>query len=69
MGSWAYCRHPLCDRGLPKPTPREVIDGEQLCCDGHRNPATMTMGELVIELAERVEELETKVARCATKAW
>lgn len=69
MGSWAYCSHPGCEQGLRKPTGREVIDGEQYCREGHRNAPSVTRDDLILELAERVEELEIQIARCATKAW
>ncbi|MCP3017415.1 hypothetical protein [Cupriavidus basilensis] len=62
MGAWAYCSHPGCEQGLSKPTGREAIEGEQYCADGHRNHASMTRDEYVVELSERVEELESEVA-------
>ena len=56
---WAYCRH--CDCGLGKPTAREVVEGVQHCANGHANTVTMTKDEFLIELAERVEELEARL--------
>ena len=69
MGSWAYCRHQGCFQPLDKPTGREAIEGEQYCADGHRNHASMTKDEFIIDLDSRVRELEEQIARCATKAW
>lgn len=60
MGAFAYCR--VCDTPMDKPTAREVIEGEQHCLNGHWNEPKMTRDDLLIELAERVEELETKMA-------
>jgi hypothetical protein len=56
MGAYSYCSQ--CYNGLPKATPREVIEGGQYCASGHYNTANMTTDELLIELCERIEELE-----------
>ena len=60
MGAWAYCGE--CNTGLSKPTAREVVNGAQTCNNGHPNPATMTKDELLIDLAERIEQLEARLA-------
>jgi hypothetical protein len=56
---WSYCRH--CDRGLRRATMREVLDGTQYCADGHANTPNVTKNDLLVELFERVEELERKL--------
>lgn len=62
MGSWAYCSHPGCHQPLDKPTAYEAIEGEQYCSDGHRNRASMTKNEFIVDLDSRVRELESEVA-------
>ncbi|MCW3657878.1 hypothetical protein K6L27_06855 [Burkholderia cenocepacia] len=59
--AWSYCRHSGCDQGLAKATAREVIEGVQRCASGHDNEPNITRDELLIDLAERVAELESKV--------
>lgn len=62
MGYWAYCRHPGCFEPVPEPTIREVIADEQYCADGHKNLATMSRDDVLLELVERIEALEAEVA-------
>lgn len=61
--AWSYCRHPGCDQGLARATLREVIDGAQLCGAGHENEPNVTRDEALLDLFERVEALESKVAK------
>lgn len=63
MGCWQYCPNPECGLSLPKPTPSEVVVGERECpsCGTTMHPI-MNQGDLIIELLERVEELEKRTA-------
>ena len=59
MGSYRYCEY--CERGLSEPTAREeLLEGGQECphC-GKKQYTIKTIEEFVIELFERLEELET----------
>ena len=58
---WSYCRHPGCDRGLPRATLREVVDNEQFCGGGHRNQPNVTRDEALLDMAERIEQLEGEI--------
>lgn len=59
MGAWSYCE---CGQGQNRPTPQQVIDNSMECPVCHRiNEPGMTMGELLLELIERVDELEKKM--------
>lgn len=59
---FSYCNS--CGEGLPKSTPREVTDEQQECRQCHAcNPPNVTRDDLLLELIERVEELETNVAK------
>ena len=60
---WSYCRHQGCELGLAKATAREVIEGVQRCPAGHGNEPNITRDELLMDLAERIEELESKVSK------
>lgn len=61
MGAYAYCIHPGCGQGLGEPTAREVVEGIQYCPALHANNPSKTRDELLIELAERIADLESKV--------
>lgn len=55
--SYRYC--PACDAGLPEPTIREDLEDWATChhC-GAELPRAKTLEEWVIELSDRVLELE-----------
>jgi hypothetical protein len=57
MSSWAYCVS--CHAGLSEPTAQEVVDEIVYCphCDTQNDPHK-TKDQLIVELAERVGELE-----------
>lgn len=61
MGSWAYCTE--CDRGLDKPTLKELWNREQFCHDGHSNTPVGDMGEFLDQLEERIVKLEASNSR------
>lgn len=60
MSAWQYCHE--CGHGMNEPTPHDVVDGEQ-CCNscGHCQLPLKSLGELVLELLERIKQLEEKV--------
>lgn len=62
MGAYAYCEK--CQNPFGEPTAREVIEGAKICpyCD-ETNQVRKTKDDLLIELVERVEELETKLKK------
>jgi len=57
---WSYCRE--CDKGLPKASTREVLDDAQYCSEGHKNPPNVSKNDLLVDLFERVEALESKLS-------
>lgn len=57
---WSYCRG--CDRGLPRATISEVVNGAQFCSAGHENTPNVSKDDLLLELFDRVEALEAKLS-------
>lgn len=57
MGAYRYCH--ICDTAMDAPTARdELINGGQDCPIGHRNPQTKSLKEWVVDIDERLQELE-----------
>lgn len=65
MSAWAYCGK--CGQGFDKPTPREIVEDERVCPNcGHGQNPRVTKAEYLIDLGERLEELEAEVKRLNT---
>ena len=60
MGAYSYCRG--CGYGLGRPTAQQIMDDEYPCphC-GVENTHCETKTELIVEMKEKIEELEFKV--------
>lgn len=61
MGAYSYCRCRGCDMPLGRATLSEVVDDNQYCSRGHRNPPNMTRDEALVELDERLAAIETRL--------
>lgn len=60
--AWTYCS--ACDSGVDQPTPQQVVEGNYTCphCGEHLDP-NMSLGDVVLNLLERIEALEGKNAK------
>ena len=58
MGSFRYCQHPGCDRGLDAPTAYEDLVDKQTCVNGHRQDRFYTIEQWIADLDERLRRLE-----------
>lgn len=59
--AWQYCegRRGCCTHAFDNPTPQEVCKQKQVCPEcGYENDPRKSLGELVAELVERIEQLE-----------
>lgn len=57
MGYYIYCRE--CDAGNPKPTLRELIEGPQCVQCGEKIHHPNVGREVLLEMLERIERIET----------
>lgn len=60
--AYSYCKS--CGNELDEPTIQEVVDDDYECPECYtKNHIPKTLGEVVLELAERIVELESKIAK------
>lgn len=60
MGAYSYCIAPDCEMGLDAATPYDIMNGVQRCASGHANVPNREIIDVVVELWNRVEELEQR---------
>lgn len=63
MGSYAYCQTKGCECGLDKPTPRQILENDWTCWQGHHNQLHSgdDRDSVILDMEQRIDELTLSI--------